>query len=139
MKEHHDHSSRRELPPLCPAKHVTVLNKDRGTWHPAIVLQKCDEPRSYIVQTPNGNKIRRCRSHLRELYNPHMRKTIKKIWFAEPQVQEETHESYSEPAGTSSPPPCETDTNTEELKSPEPVRTRYGRAITKPAHYRDYV
>lgn len=139
MKEHHDHSSRRELPPLCPGQHVTVLNKDRGTWHPAIVMQKCNEPRSYIVQTPNGSKIRRCRSHLRELYTPQMEKSIKKVCFAEPQVKEETRKSDSEPAGTPSTKPCETHTNREEAKNLEPVRTRYARAITKPAHYNDYV
>lgn len=132
-REHHDRSSLRELPPLCPGQHVTVLNKERGTWHPTIVLQKCNEPRSYIVQTPKGNKVRRCRSHLRELYNP------QKISFAEPQLQNEAHKSHSDLAETSTTPPCETNTDTVELKSPEPIRTRSGRTVTRPAHYKDYV
>ncbi len=70
MKKHHDCSSCRELPSLCLGQHVTVLNQERETWYPATVLQKRDEPRSYIVQTPNGNKARHCRCHLCELYNP---------------------------------------------------------------------
>uniref|UniRef100_A0A8C5G6X1 Integrase catalytic domain-containing protein n=1 Tax=Gouania willdenowi TaxID=441366 RepID=A0A8C5G6X1_GOUWI len=94
MKEHHDRSSRRELAPFCRGQHVTVLNKNRGTWHPAIVVQKCNEPRSYIVQTPNGSEVRRCRS----------------------QIQEETHKSDRAPAGTPSTKPCDTYTNTGEAK-----------------------
>lgn len=31
MKEHHDHSCRRELPPLYPGQYVAVMNKDEGT------------------------------------------------------------------------------------------------------------
>lgn len=84
-------NSHRELPPLYPGQHVTVLNKERGTWHPATVVEKCNEPRSYSGQTPNGNKIRRCRSHLRELFNPQMQTNIKKVHFAEPQPQDEAH------------------------------------------------
>lgn len=41
MKVHHDRSSRRELPPLHPGQHVTVWNKERQRWHPAVALQKC--------------------------------------------------------------------------------------------------
>lgn len=70
MKEQHDKTSGGELPPLHPGQHVTVLQSGRKTWCPATSVKKCSEPRSYIVQTPNGNQIRRCRSHLRELFKP---------------------------------------------------------------------
>ena len=36
-------------------------------WVPGIVKQKCDEPRSYTVQTPNGRVVRRNRKFLQEL------------------------------------------------------------------------
>lgn len=39
MKEHHDRRSGRELPPLSPGQHISVLNKERGTWYPATVVQ----------------------------------------------------------------------------------------------------
>ena len=96
MKAHHDRSSGRDLPPLSPGQHVSVLNKERGTWYPATVVHKCDELRSYIVQTPNGNKIRRGRSHLREIHHPHALRSAR-TRFTEPQPQNETHA-----AGTSS-------------------------------------
>lgn len=61
MKTHHDRSCRRELPALQPGQHVTVWSKERRTWHPAVIQQKCKESRSYIIQTPNGHMMRRCR------------------------------------------------------------------------------
>lgn len=135
MKEHHDRSCRRELPPLHPGQHVTVWNKERSTWHPAVVLQKCKEPRSYIVQTPNGNLIRRCRSHLRGPYNTQMQQTVKGIRFAEPRTLDEGQEGDQ----TQIAPPSGPETTAPDPKSPQPVRTRIGRAVVKPAYYRDYV
>ena len=41
---------------------VGVLNKATGMW----VLEKCEEPMSYEVETRGDNKVLRNRSHLRE-------------------------------------------------------------------------
>lgn len=107
MKEHHDRNCRRELPPLRPGQHVTVMNKDRGTWHPATVVRKCVEPRSYIVQTPNGNQVRRCRSHLRGLYIPQTQgATQQQTQFAQPLLQEDAHEGPLDPPDIPTGPPC---------------------------------
>ena len=137
MKKHHDRNCRRELPLLHPGPHGTVGNKDRRTWQPAIVFQKRNEPRSYIVQTPNGNKIRRCRSHLRGPYNTLMQQTTKRSRFAEPHTLDEGQEGHSDQSQTA--PPCGTETEPPHPKSPQPVWTRVGRAVVKPPHYKDYV
>ncbi len=68
MKTHHDRCSGRDLPPLFRGQCVRVLDKERRTWHTGTIVEKCREPKSYLVQTPNGNTIRRTRSHLREMY-----------------------------------------------------------------------
>ncbi|CAL9684132.1 unnamed protein product [Knipowitschia caucasica] len=137
MKEHHDRSCRRELPPLRPGQHVTVWNKERRTWHPAVVQQKCNEPRSYVVQTPNGNMIRRSRSHLRGPYNTQVQQTVKRTHLVEPPTLDEDQEDRSDP--TQPAPSCETESKPPDPNNPQTVRTRFGRAVVKPMHYRDYV
>lgn len=136
MKEHHDRSCRKALQPLHPGQHVTVWNKDKKTWHPAIVHEKCPEPRSYIVQTPNGNKIRRSRIHLRGPYNARVQETVKRTYI-EPCLPEDQEGHCNESQDVSryedKPKAPDLDITT------EPVRTRFGRTVVKPAHYKDYV
>ena len=68
MKTHHDQSSLQvDLPPLYKGQKVRILDKIRKTWCPGTVLEKCQEPRSYLVETPNGTRLRRNRSHLRDM------------------------------------------------------------------------
>uniref|UniRef100_A0A8C7WXQ6 Gypsy retrotransposon integrase-like protein 1 n=1 Tax=Oryzias sinensis TaxID=183150 RepID=A0A8C7WXQ6_9TELE len=138
MKEHHDRNSRKELPPLQPGQHVTVLNKERGTWHPATVVEKSTEPRSYIVQTPNGNQIRRCRSHLRELFKPHIQINERRNQIAEAPQQTQHQEDCNDSAETITETPCTTNTNYERQNSPPPTCTRSGRVINKPSRYKDF-
>lgn len=134
MKKHHDRSCRRELPPLQPGQHVTMWNKERRTWHPAVVQQKCNETRSYIVQTPNGNMIR---SHLGGPYNTQVEKTVKRTYLAEPATLEEDQEGHSDQTQTAL--SCEPESKPPDPNNPEPVRTGLRRAVIKPAHYRDQV
>ena len=52
MKTHHDQSSRHvDLPPLYKGQKVRILDKTSKTWCPGTVLGKCQEPRSYQLQT----------------------------------------------------------------------------------------
>ena len=68
MKTYHDKSARKsDLSQMFTGQEVRILDKTNKTWCPATVIRKCDEPRSYIVQTPNGTTLRRNRSHLREM------------------------------------------------------------------------
>ena len=59
-----------DLPPLYNGQAVRILNKINKTWYPGTIIDKCDEPRSYLVETPNGTRLRRNRSHLREIIIP---------------------------------------------------------------------
>ena len=68
MKDQHDKTSRKEdLPSLYTGQAVRILNHQRKTWCPGKIVSKCDEPRSYVVETPKGTRLRCNRSHLREL------------------------------------------------------------------------
>ena len=44
---------------------VFVQNNATKQWKPAIVLSKCDTPRSYIIKEENGSIVRRNSSFLR--------------------------------------------------------------------------
>ena len=71
MKTYHDKTSRIEdLPPLYKAQSIRILDKVNKTWCPGIVVDKAPEPRSYVVQTPSGTKVRRNRSHLQPMMVP---------------------------------------------------------------------
>ena len=52
----------RSLPPL--HKGDIVRHKQGGKWEPAIVLSKHEAPRSFYIQTAQGNILRRNRRHL---------------------------------------------------------------------------
>ena len=68
MKTHHDQSSRHvDVPHLYKGQKVRILDKTSKTWCPGTVLEKCQESRSYLVETPNGTRVRRIRSHLRDM------------------------------------------------------------------------
>ncbi|XP_054769307.2 uncharacterized protein K02A2.6-like [Lytechinus pictus] len=71
QKDDFDRRGVRELPPLVPDQKVTVFDHVSETCAPATVIQKCQlEPRSYMIQTPNGSVLRRNRRDLRSLENP---------------------------------------------------------------------
>ena len=67
MIRDHDQRAGPELPALHAGQRVRILNKETHHWSPGEIVAKCTEPRSYIVQTPNGTRLCRTRSHLREL------------------------------------------------------------------------
>jgi hypothetical protein len=64
--QYNRHADCKELAPLFPGQDVTVLNKATNTWKQATVASKCPEPRSYMVETKAGSRVRRTRAHLRE-------------------------------------------------------------------------
>ena len=73
MIRHHNSTARKyDLPPLYVGQQVRILDKVAKTWCPGTVQSRCDEPRSYIVETPNGNKLRRNRAMLREILPRHI-------------------------------------------------------------------
>ena len=98
MKTHHDQSSRHvDLPPLYKGQKVRILDKTSKTWCPGTVLEKCQEPRSYLVETPNGTRVRRNRSHLRD-----MTVQTRSVSFADEEVNDHpnSHTEHSPPHST---------------------------------------
>ena len=98
MKTHHDQSSRHvDLPPLYKGQKVRILDKTSKTWCPGTVLEKCQEPRSYLVETPNGTRVRRNRSHLRD-----MTVQTRSVSFADEEVNDHpnSHAEHSPPHST---------------------------------------
>ncbi|KAK7098082.1 hypothetical protein V1264_004965 [Littorina saxatilis] len=47
-----------------------MQKEEGGKWTPATVIQPSNEPRSYVVQSPNGATYRRNRRHLMNLQKP---------------------------------------------------------------------
>ena len=70
QKEDFDRKGVHPLPPLIVGQKVTTLDYRTGRWTPATVVEKCPEPRSYRIQTPNGSVFRRNRRHMRSLMTP---------------------------------------------------------------------
>ena len=139
MKTRHDYSSQNiNLPPLYPGQHVTIMNKADKTWYPGIIIRKDKTPRSYIVETPNGARLRRNRAHLRAVPAPTTKKNNladvgKKVHFAD------TAPSMM-PAAREHPTSSDKEipTTPEEVRSPtDRTRTRSGRTIIRPARFRD--
>ena len=66
QKAYHDRSAH-DLKPLHPGQLVRVQDPNTGLWTPAQIKQCCEEPRSYVIVTPNGRELRRNRRHLRDI------------------------------------------------------------------------
>lgn len=67
MSEYYDNTAGEELPELLPGMPILIQKDDRSSWVPGTVKARCSEPRSYMVQTPNGSVVRRNRRFLKEL------------------------------------------------------------------------
>ena len=116
QKQYHD-ATARELPPLLIGQRVTVKDQQTGHWRPAVVKEKCQEPRSYIVETPNGNRLRRNRNHLRDI-NP-----VKPVHFAEENPPKSENND---------PPVSPNNTAKEKAKTSTDKQTRSGRTVKPP-------
>ncbi|ELU10864.1 hypothetical protein CAPTEDRAFT_208388 [Capitella teleta] len=64
QRQYHDRHAGSELRPLVPEQQIRVANH-QGTRAPARVIRKGNEPRSYVIETANGNRLRHNRRHLR--------------------------------------------------------------------------
>ena len=57
QKMYHDRTAH-DLLPLVPGQDVRILNNQTGKWKSATITRRCAEPRSYIVQLPDGSSKR---------------------------------------------------------------------------------
>ena len=150
QKEYFDNDASREPhTPFTVGQHVRMQVGD--TWQPATVIAKHESPRSYIVESPIGQRYRRNRKHLtldksrigqrRDLsaYLPSSE--------AEPStVSSAENESPLSPTSyctddvadsTAQPVPAEMTRTHTSRKESEPVTTRSGRNVRKPSRYND--
>ncbi len=65
QKHYYDRNAK-DLPPLSIKQPILIQDPHNGKWERGTVEETCKEPRSYKVETPNGNILRRNRRHLRE-------------------------------------------------------------------------
>ena len=65
QKSQHDQHIR-DLPNILEGQRVRLYDPDSSKWSPAVVIQRCVELRSYIVQNSSGKSLRRNRKHLRK-------------------------------------------------------------------------
>ncbi len=130
---------RRELPPLHAGQPVRILDTANHTWCPGTVTQRLEEPRSYLVQTPNGTTVIRNRSHLREM-NPTTTPRPKEDAFIR-KLQMPKLDSVEDTENT----PCKSqrprldaipDSKHERLRK-EGMMTRCGRIVRKPHSFEE--
>ncbi|CAI5681987.1 unnamed protein product [Oreochromis niloticus] len=125
-RKYHFDQHARPLPVLTSGD--TVHMQTRRGWEPAVVAHRREEPRSYTVQTPEGEVLRRNRRHLRKIHPSLFKDTSMdpddlSAHTQEPVVPPASDTpQHSRPASTDNTPTC---------------YTRSGRAIIRPARYRD--
>jgi len=133
MKKDHDNHAGPTLPPLHVGQKVMIRDTESNTWKPGAVLQVCKEPRSYMVETPNGSSYRRNRQHLRELATSSAKRRV--------HFEDDSHpkpdQSIPDTAPVVDEQIEEQVTETTVPSSPKPAVSRYGRVIRKPQRYRD--
>ena len=133
MIRDHDRRAGPELPVLHAGQRVRILNKVTHLWSPGEIVTKCAEPRSYIVQTPNGTRLRRTRAHLRALkaeniLNEASEHTRRRVTFREDSTDEQ---QVAPPVPTTGEPPPD------EATSLAPAIRRSGRMIRKPSRFQE--
>lgn len=139
LRYSHAYDSRykaRPLPELQPGTRVLVkLDNERGWTKSASVVRKHHTPRSYIVQTENG-ELRRNRHHLRPILPATTALQQKQVPVGPSAQNEESDSQIDRPAtpDTGSPVPPASSTPV----FPETLR-RSERAVKPPDRYGDYV
>lgn len=120
------------MPDLQTAENVRIQRGD--TWQPAVVVNKHQQPRSFIVHTPDGRVNRRNRKHLlktgeREFPPTHTQDTSTYT------DSEQTTPRVMQDCKTTEVAP-ENDTDAGPVQS-QLCCTRSGRQLKIPARYRD--
>ena len=134
QKTHYDRRAGRELEEIAPGTRVWLQPQEqKREWQPATVIGNHESPRSYVVETDKGSRLRRNRRHLRVCPAP-----------ARPTVEVEVREGGSpeRPPLPSQPPPQTRPQRTvvAEQQVPSalqtdreaPITTRSGRRVVKP-------
>ena len=65
QKAYHD-THAHNLRPLEAGQPVRIQDHVSGRWNKASITERCEQPRAYLVESENGNILRRNRIHIRE-------------------------------------------------------------------------
>ena len=124
QKKYHDRNAK-DLSELKSGQCVRIQDHITKKWLPAIVQIRCTEPRSYIVETPNGAHLRRNRHQIRETLEQFPTPRLRpKVTFAEPQTTEKRTIQVA--------PEKE---QLRQAHAASEYRTRSGRLVKKPDRY----
>lgn len=150
QKHYHDKYSSKDLKSLKPGQKVAVLHDKK--WIPGTVIEKHQTPRSFVVETPSGNKLRRNRRHINTTKaDLHQREEI-----SEPEILLRYETQRNQPSENpqisqnqsvqrnESRSSIQTSKNTspeknQSVESAGVRSTRSGREIRAPTKYKDYV
>ena len=110
---------------------------DSKTWKPAVVMERCGEPRSFIVKTENGKIFRRNRQHLHQIADSNG--TDDTILISDGEEEDSVEQEVIVKREEVEMDPCD------EVNEPQPdnlsneATTRSGRVSKRPIRYNDYV
>ena len=136
MIRDHDRRAGPGLPALHAGQRVTILNKESHQWSRATsaLNAPCHVRRPYIVQTPNGTRLRKTRSELRELRADNIlteatERTRQQMTFRQCNTDEQ---QVTPPITTFGKPPLG------ETMSLAPAIRRSGRMILNPSRFQEF-
>ncbi|XP_055856265.1 uncharacterized protein K02A2.6-like [Episyrphus balteatus] len=120
------------LPTLTDGQNIFYKKTPISNWEPGIVLQKCQEPRSYIISSNDGSEYRRNREHLLEGSSIDAEKITSEN---SDQIQNEKiqQESLSVEGKSNEDVPHSSDSNS--LTPTPDYVTRFGRTVAPPSRF----
>ena len=93
QKAYHD-THAHNLRPLEAGQPLRIQDHVSSRWNKASITERCEQPRAYLVESENGNILRRNRIHIRE--TPPVRRLVR---FADP-VSDQVQVSPTQPTQT---------------------------------------
>ena len=118
----------RDLSHLVPGQEVRIQDHRTKGWEQGVIRRQCQEPRSYVVESENGNWLRRNRRHIQTTTPSVLDRVV------EAQVREEHGQSDASTWQNSNEQQLENETMEGETYQTV-YRTRSGRAVRKPERY----
>lgn len=131
QKQYYDRMAK-YLPDLQPGEGIRMRKGD--SWKPAVVLDKHEQPRSFIVKTPDGKLFRRNRRHLRKT-NETDSSTFEKSVDMDTDSQQSVDASQNN--ALDSMDVSDKRNGNESVEKEQAYRTRSGRIVKIPEKYKD--
>ena len=154
-REQHDARSVRDLSQLSRGEHVRTRHPVTHSWEPGRIVEQCQQPRSYQVESASGSVLRRNRRDIRETDERHVFLSSdddRQRNSREAAADDDEHEqpSSSQRPATVEPPtrsvtaepvePLVTPTPVEPVQEPvgSPVRKDYGKRVRFEVAHKGY-